>query len=197
MATGEDKRATMTSTKPRSETSDEAVLRATGKSCDDWFAILDAAGACELAHREIAVYLREQENVSPWWSQEVTVQYERARGLREKHQTLSGYQVSVSKTIAVPLDALYAACADDNARSSWLGEAPLTVRKATPSKSVRATWGEGASSVDIGCYEKGAAKSQVTVQHSKLADQEEVEEMRTYWKAALERLAGDLGAGRR
>ena len=113
----------MTSAKPRSETSDEAVLRATGKSCDDWFAILDAAGARELAHREIAVYLREQENVSPWWSQEVTVQYERARGLREKHQTLSGYQVSVSKTIAVPLDALYAACADDKARSSWLGEA--------------------------------------------------------------------------
>ena len=196
MATGEDKRATMTSTKPRSETSDEAVLRATGKSCDDWFAILDAAGACELAHREIAVYLREQENVSPWWSQEVTVQYERARGLREKHQTLSGYQVSVSKTITVPLDVLYAACADDKARSGWLGEAPLTVRKATPSKSVRAMWGKGASRVDISCYEKGAAKSQVTVQHSKLADQEEVEEMRTHWKAALERLAGALEAGR-
>ena len=197
MTTGGDKRETMTSAKPQSGTSDEAVLRATGKSCDDWFAILDAAGARELAHREIAVYLRERENVSPWWSQQVTVQYERARGLREKHQTLNGYQVSVSKTIAVPLDALYAACADDNARSNWLGEAPLTVRKATPSKSVRATWGGGASSVDISCYEKGAAKSQVTVQHSKLADQEEVEKMRTYWKAALERLTGDLRFVRR
>ena len=146
---------------------------------------------------EIAVYLREQENVSPWWSQEVTVQYERARGLREKHQTLSGYQVSVSKTIAVPLDALYTACADDKARSSWLGEAPLTVRKATPLKSVRATWGRGRQQRRHQLLRKGAAKSQVTVQHSKLADQEEVEKRQTYWKAALERLASDLGAGRR
>ena len=119
----------MTSTKPQSETSDEAVLRATGKSRGDWFAILDSAGARELTHREIAAYLREQENVSPWWSQEVTVQYERARGLREKHQALSGYQVSVSKTIAAPLNALYAACADDKTRSSWLGEAPLIVQE--------------------------------------------------------------------
>ncbi len=191
----EDKRATMTSLKPQSETSDEAVLRATGKSRGDWFAILDAAGARELAHRDIAAYLREQENVSPWWSQEVTVQYERARGLREKHQALSGYQVSVTKTIAAPLNALYAACADDKARSSWLGEAPLTVRKATPSKSVRATWGDGATSVDIGCYEKGAAKSQVAVQHSKLANRRQVEELRAYWKAALERLASLLTNG--
>ena len=185
----------MTSTKPQSETSGEAVLRATGRSRDDWFAILDAAGAPKLAHKAIAAYLREQQNVSPWWSQEVTVQYERARGLREKHQSLSGYQVSVSKTIAAPLDALYAACADDKGRSHWLGEAPLTVRKATPSKSVRATWGDGASSVDINCYEKGPAKSQVTVQHSKLADQRKVEEMRAYWKAAFGRLAGVLTNG--
>ena len=116
----EDKRATMTSTKPQSETSGEAVLRATGRSRDDWFAILDAAGARELAHKAIAAHLREQRNVSPWWSQEVTVQYERARGLREKHQSLSGYQVSVSMTIAAPLDALYAACADDRgAATGW------------------------------------------------------------------------------
>ena len=111
----------MTSTKPQSETSGEAVLRATGRSRDDWFAILDAADAPKLAHRTIAAYLREQQSVSPWWSQEVTVQYERARGLREKHQSLSGYQVSVSKTIAAPLDALYAACAEDKGAQQLVG----------------------------------------------------------------------------
>ena len=40
-----------------------------------------------MGHKAIAVYLHEQQKLPAWWSQEVTVGYERIRGLREEHQT--------------------------------------------------------------------------------------------------------------
>ena len=40
-------------------------------------------------------------------------------------------------------------------------------------------------------YPKAPSKSQIVVQHSKLADRGDVEAKRAYWKAALARLAGE------
>ena len=69
-----------------------------------------------MSHKEIAVLLNTLHGVSPWWSQHVTVEYERARGMRERYQTTRGYQVSVTKTLPVPLSTLYAAFADVESR---------------------------------------------------------------------------------
>ena len=188
----------MTARKTRPEASPEAVLRATGKVAENWFAILDAAGARDLTHKEIAVLLNTLHGVSPWWSQHVTVEYERARGMRERHQTTRGYQVSVSKTLRVPLATLYAAFADVESRGRWLPEAPITVRKDTPEKTTRVTWTDGdgkETGVDISYYASGDAKSRITVMHSKLSDADDVEARRAYWKAALERLSEYLISG--
>ena len=181
----------MTTRKNRSEASPQAIAKATGKAPEEWNSILDSAGAQDLTHKEIATMLREEHGVSAWWSQHVTVDYERARGMRERHQTTRGYQVSVSKTLPVPLSELYAAFTDTQNRGQWLPEAPITIRKDTPEKTTRATWtdGDGAeTSVDISYYASGDTKSRITVMQSKLADSEDVEARRAYWKAALERL---------
>src|SRR5262245_40841726 len=71
-----------------------AVRKATGKSWTQWCAILDREGAAKRAHAEIAESLATKHRVPPWWSQMVTVQYERARGLRAKGQTPQGWQAS-------------------------------------------------------------------------------------------------------
>lgn len=187
----------MTERKPRSEASPEAVVKATGKTPEEWNSILDAAGARDLTHKEIATMLREEHGVSPWWSQHVTVDYERARGIRERYQTTRGYQVSVSKTLPVPLSEVYGAFADTQRRGQWLPEAPITVRKDTPEKTTRATWTDGdgtETSLDVSYYASGDAKSRITVMQSKLAGTEDVESRRAYWKAALERLAKYLKA---
>ena len=176
----------------RSEASPEAVIKATGKAPEEWNAILDAAGARELTHKEIAELLREKHNVSPWWSQHVTVEYERARGMREMYQTTPGYQVSASKTLPISLSRLYRMFSDESRRGQWLPEAPITIRKDTPEKTTRLTWTDGdgtASNVDISYYASGDHKSRITVMHSKLTDTDDVETRRSYWKAALERLA--------
>lgn len=168
--------------------SDEAVKKATGRDWDEWIALLDAAGAPTLGHAGIARYLHEEHAVPGWWSQMVTVGYEQARGLRVKHQACSGdFQASGSKTIAVPLDRVFDAWNDAAIRAQWLPE-PITIRKATPGKSLRITWDLDGTSLDVQLYAKGEAKCQVSVQHNKLADAEAVAEKKAFWSAALGRL---------
>lgn len=79
------------STKKSTRMSDEAVQAKTGKNWEAWFKILDKAGAQKMNHKEIVAYLNQKHYVGPWWQQMVTVAYEQARGLREKHETATGY----------------------------------------------------------------------------------------------------------
>src|SRR5688572_6082563 len=60
--------------------SDEAVKKATGRDWAAWVKTLDAAQAHEKPHREIAAYVSSL-GTPDWWSQGVTVGYERIRGL--------------------------------------------------------------------------------------------------------------------
>jgi uncharacterized protein YndB with AHSA1/START domain len=167
--------------------SDEAVQAKTGRTWPEWFAILDAAGAQQMAHQQIVAYLHAEQGVGPWWQQMITVTYEQARGLRAKHQTPDGYQIGASKTIAAPAAALYEAWIDAGRRRTWLPDAPLEISKATPAKSIRGAWGEGGR-LDVQFYPKGDAKTQITIQHNKLADAEAGQRMKAYWAEALERL---------
>jgi len=91
-------------------TSDEAVQRATGKVWKEWFAILDKAGAKKMQHRDIVLFLfnkylgKGKGNIgatSPngWWSQMVTVEYERERGMRKVNQNETGFLVGMHKTL--------------------------------------------------------------------------------------------------
>jgi hypothetical protein len=167
---------------------DAAVKAKTGKDWAEWFTVLDRAGAAKMAHKQIAQLLHEKHAVPGWWSQMVTVEYERARGLREVHQTAGGFSVSVTKTVAAELPALYAALADAKQRRRWLPQGKLEVTSQTENKSLRGRW-NGTARVDFGFYAKGAGKSQIAVQIAKLRDEAAVEAERAAWKAGLEKLA--------
>ena len=172
--------------------SDAAVAAKTGRTWKDWFAILDKAGASKLSHQEIVKYLHTKQGVGPWWQQMVTVTYEEARGLRERHQKSDGYQISASRTIKTPLAKLFKSFANEKARQAWLTENGLTIRKATPNKTIRITWNDGKSSLEISFLPKGDDKSQIVVQHSKLPDAKSSARMKTYWNLALDRLQSSL-----
>ena len=172
--------------------SDDAVQAKTGKSWKEWFAILDKDGAKKMSHQEIVKYLHTKQGVGPWWQQMVTVTYEEARGLRERHQKPAGFQISVSRTINVPVGKLYNAFANDKARNAWLTENGLAVRKATANKSMRVTWNDVKTSLEISFISKGDDKSQVVVQHSKLPNARASATMKTYWGKALDRLRASL-----
>ena len=171
--------------------SDAAVRAATGKSWSEWTATLDAIDAASKPHREIARYVHEQHGASDWWSQGVTVGYERIRGLRERGQRRGGgYEAHKSKTFRVPLARLYAAFAVARQRARWLAGAKPVVRSARPQKTLRLSW-ENDTSVELYFTAKGEDKSQVAIQHRKLASKAEAERLRRYWGERLAAL-GEL-----
>ena len=181
---------TKSSTPPRM--SDIAVKAKTGRNWKEWFAVLDKAGARKLNHQEIVKLVSEKNDVGPWWQQMVTVTYEQARGLRDKYQKPAGYQISVSRTVNAPIARLYKSFGDARSRASWLPEQGFLVRTKTAEKSMRVSWDNNKTSLEINFYPKGADKSQVVVQHSKLPDAKSSAKMKTYWGKALDRLRASL-----
>jgi uncharacterized protein YndB with AHSA1/START domain len=173
--------------------SDAAVRAATGRGWDEWFAILDDAGANQMSHPEIVAQLHANYDVSAWWEQQITVAYEQERGLREQHESPRGYEISRTRTMSVPIDDLYRAFADATIRGRWLPEEVTDVRETTPGQSIWMTWSDGQTQVNARFVDKGNAKSTVTVQHTKLPDSAEATRMKAYWSEALGRLWEMLG----
>jgi uncharacterized protein YndB with AHSA1/START domain len=170
---------------------DEAVKRATDRTWAEWFAIFDKSGCKKMTHREI-VAVAAKHGAGRWWQQMVAVGYEQARGLRAKHQKPEGYEISVSKTIAVPVAKAFAAWEDLKQRRRWLSDPDFTVRKATANKSMRITWADGKTNLEVMFYSKDEGKCQVVAQHGKLLDAKAGGRMKKYWAAALEKLKAQM-----
>jgi uncharacterized protein YndB with AHSA1/START domain len=170
----------------------EAVIKATAKSWDEWFAVLDAAGAKAMAHKEIVAVLRDRHRVGPWWQQMITVGYEQARGLRVKHQKATGFSISRSKTIGASAATVFAAWKDKRRRSKWLADGDFTIRKATPSKSLRITWIDGETKLDVQFFAKGEDRCQVAIEHARLKSAREAAKLKAYWGEQLDHLKAML-----
>ena len=161
----------------------EKVRERTGHTWNEWFALLDAWGAAEREHPEIAAWLRSEHGVPGWWAQGVTVEYEKARGLRPVGGDRDGtHNAGASKTVAVPVERLYDAFMD---LEQWAPGAPLRERTAKPSRTARYDWGDGSTRVIAGFEAKGEAKSTVAISHERLPDAESAEQMKAYWRERL------------
>jgi hypothetical protein len=181
-----------TAAKKSASMSDSAVLKATGKNWGQWFAILDKAGARKMAHPEIARMIGSKYKCPPWWRQMVTVEYERARGLRAKYETASGFHAGRSITVNTSIAILFDAWQDSSARRRWLPDPHFTVRKAIVNKSMRITWGDGTTNVEAMFYAKGPRESLLTVDVTKLASAKDVAQWKSYWGDALAKLKSIL-----
>jgi len=171
---------------------DDALRAKTGRSWAEWIATLDAAGARSMTHQEIASVLHEKFGVGPWWTQMVTVGYERIKGLRARGQRRNGsYETTKSRTFNVPVETLFDAWADPATRRRWLGEAGVKVRTATAPKSMRLGWPDG-TIVAVWFVGKGESKSSVSVAHQKLPDRETANRLKDYWTEQLERLGKQI-----
>ena len=175
--------------------SDAAVRKRTGKSWTDWVRMLDAAGAAGKPHREIVEHVQSA-GTPDWWSQMITVGYERIRGLRDKGQRRGGgYEATRSRTFGVPIEKLFDAFADARTRRRWL-PVRITVRTATRPKSMRITW-DDETRVAIGFLRKGESKSAVAVQHERLKDKGHADRVKTEWGGYFDRLGESLEPPRR
>ena len=99
--------------------SDAAVIKATGKGWDEWFGILDRWKAPEKGHTAIAKWLESKHGVDGWYAQEITVQYERARGLREVGQKGKHFEVGVTRTIRATAEEAFEALTKARHWNRW------------------------------------------------------------------------------
>ena len=183
--------------KPALATSDEAIRRRTGRGWEEWFDLLDEWGAAQRPHKEIARWVAEQQGIEPlaWNAQAVAGSYELARGLREVGEKPDGFAVTASKTVAVPVERLFEAFVDQSFRQRWLPDGPLRERTATEPKSARFDWGDGETRVNVTFVAKDEAKSTAALEHARLADAEERERMKAWWRERLAALKTQLEGG--
>jgi len=178
---------------------EERVVEVTGRGWQAWFGVLDGWGAASHSHTEIARWLREEHGVDGWYSQSITVGYERARGLRAPGQRPDGFAAGASRTIAVPVERLFEAFTDDGLRERWLPGAELRVRTATAPRTARYDWEDGSTRVIVGFEDAGPSKSRVALSHERLPDADTADEMKSWWRERLTELksrleGGELGA---
>ena len=165
--------------------SDAAIKKATGCTWEKWVHALDYAGAHEWSHRAIADHVHNTWKVKDWWTQTVTVGYERIKGLREKGQRRDGgYEANKSKTVAASAAAVFRVFAHARIRKQWLPGVSVTVKKATPNRSVRMLWDDG-TPVEVWIVPKGK-KTAAQVGHRKLATREDADARKAFWADRLE-----------
>jgi hypothetical protein len=168
--------------------SDAAVKAKTGCTWERWVKSLDHHGAATMPHAEIARLIHEKWKVDGWWSQMVTVGYERIKGLRDRGQRRTGhYDASKSKTLNVPAAEVFDAVTSMRLLARWLPDASK-VRTASKDRSARLAMQDG-SIAAFWLTQKGEARTAVAVQQEKLPDKATQERVKRYWGERLNALA--------
>jgi hypothetical protein len=184
---------------------DDAKVHAkTGRSLGAWFAVLDGRGARDLPHKDIARLLQGDYGVPGWWSQSVTVEYEKHIGRRETGQSQSGeYEGTATRSLPGTMDEVL---------DGWVARLPAEPGAAfdgvafagEPSVSKTEKWRywrvslTDGSRVTVTISEKpgGAAKaggpavahslaSIIAVTSSKLPTREDGARWKAFWRAYL------------
>lgn len=178
------------------DVSDDAVATRTGRTRREWFKELDKWGAVHRAHHEIASHLRDERGVEPWWAQMLTVEYERARGLRDVGQRLTGlYEASVQRTVDAPPRVVEHVLKHPD---EWVEDPDvLLVLRSVPRASRTAQgkvlrYAEASARVEVTLGSKEDGRCVVRVVQGALASQDEREMAKKRWASVLDALKGQM-----
>jgi len=167
------------------EVPDDNVAAATGKSWNTWRTILDDWGAAKVDHPAIAKHLAEQHGLDGWWSQAVTIGYERITGRRLPNQMSDGTFTAIkNRTMDGSATELRALLDDDQARQDLFGGRPAEALSRAGVKTPRFAVGPGIAKISI--VDKGDNRMTVGVQHTKLPAAGDVEEWKFFWTEWLD-----------
>jgi uncharacterized protein YndB with AHSA1/START domain len=174
-------------------TTDEAIRERTRRGWEEWFDQLDEWGAEDMTHRDIARRVAAELAIDPlaWNTQAITMSYERTRGMRAAGERPDGFAITAQKTVPVPAERLFDAFTDSALRAQWLPEDQLRERTATKPKSARFDWADGATRVNVTFIAKGE-RSTVALEHARLADADEADRMKAFWRERLSTLKAQL-----
>jgi uncharacterized protein YndB with AHSA1/START domain len=201
--------------KPAQPVEDSAAMAATGRTMQDWYALIDDAGGGTLGRKGVNDLLFTKHKVDAWWTSTLATEYERARGLKEKDGRPRGYAICVTKNIKAPASLVFEAFTDDARLSKWFGKSTNVqateggnwsdgdghsgaYTKLAASKTVRFTWvDEGSkneSQVELKIAEKNGV-SGLVLNHERIQDRGEADGLRASWGEAVATLKTLLEGG--
>lgn len=176
------------------ETSDEAVKAGTGRTWDEWCAIIDEWPERADGHAAMARRMGDEHLENGWWAQTVIVGYERIRGLRTKYLRADGtFAGSVTRTIDVDPAELRADLFDPARQAAIVGGGPTTGGAADPaalqvelrsrpsSKRVRWAIDPDHGSPEFSIEARPDGRVRVSIQHESLPSTEAVEAWKKFW----------------
>lgn len=173
--------------KPRSG---ESILKATGKPWKHWLGVLQKMDAGKMPHKDIALALHQKHNISGWWAQMLTVEFERAAGKRQVGQTCYGdFQVTVTKTVSGSLDQALKVwrkmAAGHTGFNGVSFEDKPSVSKSEKWRYWRVPLSDGSRvAAVIGIRAPG--KTTIAINHEKIQTKDSADAWRTFWKTFLQ-----------
>ncbi len=198
--------------------SDAAVKAKTGKTWKQWFTALDKWGARNKPHKEIAQYLRDNLGTTAWWSQMITVEYERKLRGRKVGERVAdgGFTVDVQRTVRSSAKNAFDTFLQPEHVVKWFtkkAKADVRVGGAYSNsdgdvgeflavdspKRARFTWDNKrhcpGTTVELTVRPAGAGKVAVRVTHSRLKSAKDREKMRQGWSWALDSFKSYIETG--
>jgi uncharacterized protein YndB with AHSA1/START domain len=196
--------------------SSASVHKGTGKSWDQWVAILDKAGARSWTHPEIVAYLKKRHKLSLWWQQGVTLGFEIATGRRIEGQNAKGqYQVTVTKSLSTGVAAVWKSLVSKKGARLWLR--PLydvafevgntfetddgffgEIRTMKKNRRIRMSWQDPnwlkGTYVQVTLVDRPGEKSILVVDHGQIVDLRIQATLRKRWKSAASDFTDALAA---
>lgn len=165
--------------------SEEAVQKATDKGWDEWFTLMDNEGCLEMNHTEMAKLLRDKLVVSAWWSQTITVAYERERGLRKVHERVDGFSVGRTRTVDVSRDEVWDTLHDPAFLAEWLPDLEITPTSEKPPQRMLGTLPDG-TTLEFALDEKPGDRCMISAAQSKIPDEETAAKMKAAWTTRMD-----------
>ncbi len=189
--------------------SEAAVKAKTGKTWKQWFTLLDNWGAMAREHKDIAAHLLKSHHVTPWWSQMITVEYERKQRGRKigERATNGGFSIDVQRTVKGSAKRAFDAFLQAEHAAKWFtrkAKADVRVGGAYSNsdgdqgeflavdspKRVRFTWDNKrhcpGTIVELTVRSAGPGKVAVRIAHSRLKSAKDREKMKQGWSWALD-----------
>lgn len=177
------------------ELSDQTIRRGTGRGWDEWCDLIEAFPGRHDGHAAIASHLSGEHGLDAWWSQGVTVGYERIAGLRLPHQMPDGtFTANKSRTVVADIEVLRAGLLDDEQRLDLFPGLATELRSRSTARTVRLAIGVTVAAITLDS--RGDGRVKIVVEYRRLPSLDAVEEWTFYWSEWFDAIDDSTRPGR-
>lgn len=166
------------------EFTDDVIRSNTERGWDEWSDLIESWPGHVDGHAAVAAHIQAEYGLNSWWSQAVTVSWERITGRRVLNQRANGtFEASKTRTVTVDHDALRAALFDDIERGDLFPGFDTEMRSKPSTKVPRVAFPDGVALFTMTPLDDGRLR--INVAHGQLESPDAVAHWKAYWSEWL------------